>query len=131
MAQRNGKAIKNGKVNLMNSYYLYAALLSMKLLAYVPVSCLLKSSSDLAHASLADLKDLVPFWIAGYLYITTKPDAVVCLTLLRAFFIARLTLAVSYAFKIPQCYVNASQAATYMITVFMASTAVYQYVSSF
>lgn len=120
----------NLKGGLMQSYYLYAAVLALKLLAFVPLASIMCNPDKVQRANLSDLKHLTPFWLVAALYVTTSPDYTTAVNLMRAFVAARMVVAAGYITKIPKMAVEASFFMSFAITTFMAGWVINEYKSS-
>ncbi|KAJ0183435.1 hypothetical protein K1T71_001411 [Dendrolimus kikuchii] len=119
-----------GPSSLMQSYYLYAAVLALKLLALAPLAAFMCNGDKVQRANLSDLKNLTPFWLVAALYMTTSPDEKTALALLRTFVAARFVSAVSYVTKIPKCAIELAFFVSFAITCFMGGSVVYHYRNS-
>lgn len=122
-----GPASGGGGVNLMHSYYLYAAILAIKLLALVPMSNVVCNPEKIQRANLSDLKHLTPFWLVAALYMTTQPDKDLAINLLRGFVVARIVAAIGYVVKIPKQLVECAYFVSFAITTYMSAFVIYAY----
>lgn len=112
---------------LMHSYFLYSAILALKLLALPPLAAIACRPQNVQRANISDLKNLTPFWLVAGLYITTSPDEHTALTLLRAYVAARLVVALGYIVKLPKPLIEAAFFLSISITSFMGGWVVYTY----
>lgn len=115
---------------LMQSYFLYSALLALKLLALVPIASVAKCPDTVRRANLSDLKHLTPFWLVAALYMTTSPDLFLATSLLRVYLAARLISAISYMVELPKCVQENAFIASFVITCYMGSSVVLYYRSA-
>lgn len=115
---------------LMQSYFLYSALLALKLLAFIPLSALVCRPDKMQRANISDLKNLTPFWIVAALYVTTSPDEETALLLLRTYVLSRLVTALGYIVKLPKVLVEGAFFLSFSITTFMGGWVVYTYRSA-
>lgn len=115
------------EANLMHSYYLYAAILAIKLLALAPMANVVCNPEKIQRANLSDLKHLTPFWLVAALYVTTQPDKELALNLLRGFVVARIIAAIGYVVKIPKQLVECAFFVSFAITTYMSAFVIYAY----
>ncbi|CAK1555227.1 unnamed protein product [Leptosia nina] len=113
--------------DLLQSYYLYSAVLALKLLALRPLASIVCHPEKVQRANISDLKNLTPFWLVAGLYMTTSPDPVTALTLLRAFVVARLVAAVGYITRIPTMLKELAFFVSFTITAYMGACVVIEY----
>ncbi|CAH4033976.1 unnamed protein product [Pieris brassicae] len=113
--------------NLMQSYYLYSAILALKLLALKPLASIVCHPEKVQRANISDLKNLTPFWLVAGLYMTTSPDPVTALTLLRVYVLARIIAAVGYVTRIPTMMKELAFFVSFTITTYMAACVVMKY----
>ncbi|KAJ8723202.1 hypothetical protein PYW08_003114 [Mythimna loreyi] len=111
----------------MQTYFLYSALLALKLLAFVPLACLMKQPESVLRANISDLKHLTPFWLVSALYMTTSPNIDVARVLLRIYVLARIVSAMGYLLKLPRCSTEIAFLVSFAITCYMSSSVVYTY----
>lgn len=116
-----------GGANLMHSYYLYAAILAIKLLALAPMANVVCNPEKIQRANLSDLKHLTPFWLVAALYMTTQPDKDLAVNLLRGFVLARFVAAIGYVVKIPKHLVEGAFFVSFAITTYMCAFVIYAY----
>lgn len=116
-----------GCPNMLQSYFLYSALLALKLLALKPLAAIACNPDKLQRANLSDLKNLTPFWIVAALYTTTTPNVDTALALFRLYFVARCIAAIGYVRRIPRLAVEGAFFVSFAITSFMAAWVVYTY----
>lgn len=112
---------------LMQSYFLYSAILALKLLALKPLASIVCNPEKVQRANISDLKNLTPFWLVAALYMTTSPDEATALSLLRAFVAARFVAALGYVKKLPRMAVEGAFFVSFAITSFMGGWVVYTY----
>lgn len=112
---------------LMQSYFLYSAILALKLLALVPLASLVCHPEKIQRANLSDLKNLTPFWLVAALYMTTSPNEQTAIALLRAYVTARTVAALGYVTKLPKVLVEGAFIVSFSITCFMGACVVYTY----
>ncbi|CAH2230838.1 jg15289 [Pararge aegeria aegeria] len=117
----------DGKSRLLQSYYLYSAILALKLLAFVPLAALVCNPEKVQRANISDLKNLTPFWLVGALYITTQPAENTALNLFRAYLLARLVTAMGYIFTLPRFLKEVAFYVSFGINCFMSGWVVYTY----
>ncbi|CAG9562631.1 unnamed protein product [Danaus chrysippus] len=115
---------------LMQSYFLYSALLALKLLAFIPLSSLVCRPDKMQRANISDLKNLTPFWLVAALYVTTSPDEETALMLFRTYVLSRLVTALGYIVKLPKVLVEGAFFLSFSITAFMGGWVVYTYRSA-
>lgn len=115
---------------LVNSYYLYSAILALKLLALSPLAQIVCSPEKVQRANISDLKNLTPFWLVAALYMTTCPDEKTAIALLRLFVAARFVAALGYVTKLPKSVVELAFFVSFAITSFMGAWVVYYYRSA-
>lgn len=111
----------------MQSYYLYSALLALKLLALAPLAAIVCNQDKVMRANISDLKHLTPFWIVAALYMTTLPDQATTLALLRLFVGARFVAALGYITRLPKFITEAAFFMSFAVTSYMAGCVVYTY----
>ncbi|XP_030021900.2 microsomal glutathione S-transferase 1-like, partial [Manduca sexta] len=104
---------------LMQSYYLYSAILALKLLALAPLAQIVCNPEKVQRANISDLKNLTPFWLVAGLYMTTSPDEQTAITLLRLFVAARFVAAVGYVQSMPRMAVEMAFFVSFAVTSFM------------
>lgn len=119
--------ITGHEVDLMKSYFLYSAILALKLLALAPLASIVCNPEKVQRANLSDLKNLTPFWLVAALYMTTSPDEVTALVLLRTFVIARFVAAVGYVKRLPKMAIELAFFVSFAITSYMGGCVVYTY----
>lgn len=120
---------------LVHTFIVHSALLVVMLLAISPMaalSCvskgLISSPEIMNKAYLSELKNLTPFWFAGLLFLTTRPDTETALILFRMFTAARMILILSYATRpMPSPCTDIAHIISYTITSYMAMCAVCHY----
>ncbi|XP_028160167.1 microsomal glutathione S-transferase 1-like [Ostrinia furnacalis] len=113
--------------DLMQSYFLYSAILALKLLALAPLASLVCNPEKIQRANLSDLKNLTPFWLVAALYMTTSPDHVTAIILLRVFVLARFVAALGYVKRLPKMAVEMAFFVSFAITSYMGGCVVYTY----
>lgn len=116
-----------GDGNLMHSYYLYSALLAVKLLALIPMANMVCNREKIQRANLSDLKHLTPFWLVAALYMTTQPDRDLAMNLMRGFVLARLIAAVGYIVEIPKQLVEGAFYISFAINTYMCAFVIFAY----
>ncbi|KAJ0183436.1 hypothetical protein K1T71_001412 [Dendrolimus kikuchii] len=112
---------------LMQSYFLYSAILALKLLALAPIASIVCNPEKVQRANISDLKNLTPFWLVAALYMTTSPDEKTALTLLRAYVVARFIAAAGYIIKLPHKTTEFAFFVSFAITCFMGAWVVITY----
>lgn len=112
---------------LMQSYFLYSALLALKLLALAPMAAIACHPEKVQRANISDLKNLTPFWLVAALYMTTSPDEATAIALLRVYVIARFIAAIGYVQRLPKTATELAFFVSFAITSFMGSWVVYTY----
>ncbi|KAJ8716772.1 hypothetical protein PYW07_003399 [Mythimna separata] len=112
---------------LMQTYFLYSALLALKLLAFVPLASVMCQPENVLRANMNDLKNLTLFWLVSALYMTTSPSLEVAKNLLRIYVISRFISATSYFFDVPKCTREFAYLVSFAITGYMSSSVVYYY----
>jgi hypothetical protein len=112
---------------LMQSYFLYSAILALKLLALGPLAALVCNREKVQRANVSDLKNLTPFWLVAALYITTSPDKQTALSLLRLYVIARFVAALGYVLRLPKTATETAFFVSFCIPAFMGGCVVYTY----
>lgn len=127
MAEMRDDRKFGGGVNLMQSYYLYAAILAVKLLALMPMANVVCHPEKIQRANLSDLKHLTPFWLVAALYMTTQPDKDLALNLMRAFVLARFVAAAGYVTKIPKQLIEGAFFVSFAINTYMCAFVILTY----
>ncbi|CAH0586847.1 unnamed protein product [Chrysodeixis includens] len=112
---------------LMQSYFLYSALLALKLLALAPLASVVCNPEKAQRANISDLKNLTPFWLVAALYMTTSPDETTAIALLRVYVVARFIAVAGYFQKLPKTLTEVAFFVSFGITSFMGSWVVYTY----
>ncbi|VVD00099.1 unnamed protein product [Leptidea sinapis] len=112
---------------LLQSYFLYSAILALKLLLLAPLTSLLCRPEKVQRANISDLKNLTPFWLVAALYTTTSPDTQTAVNLFRLFVIARLVTVLGYIIKLPKVCIEAAFTVSITVTSYMAGYVVYAY----
>lgn len=112
---------------LTQTYYLYAAILALKLLALAPLASMVCNPDKIQRANLSDLKHLTPFWLVAALYTTTSPDTATAVNLMRAFVVARFVAAAGYVTKLPKVAIEAAFFISFAITSYMGACVIYTY----
>ncbi|KAL0830740.1 hypothetical protein ABMA28_002868 [Loxostege sticticalis] len=113
--------------DLMQSYFLYSAILALKLLALAPLASIVCNPEKVQRANISDLKNLTPFWLVAALYMTTSPDRLLAVGLLRVFVLARFVAALGYVKKLPRMAVELAFFVSFAITSYMGGKVVYTY----
>ncbi|XP_053604370.1 microsomal glutathione S-transferase 1-like [Plodia interpunctella] len=116
-----------GPLSLIHSYFLYSAILALKLLILLPLSNIVCNPMKLQRANISNLKNLTPFWLVAGLYVTTHPDKTTALMLIRVYVLARFVSALSYVSKLPRIATESAFFVSFAITCFMGFTVVYTY----
>lgn len=112
---------------LMQSYFLYSALLALKLLALVPLAAVMCNPEKLQRANISDLKNLTPFWLVAALYMTTSPDEATAVALLRLYVLARFVSAIGYVQRLPKMATEAAFFVSFAITTYMGAYVAFTY----
>ncbi|CAB3246854.1 unnamed protein product [Arctia plantaginis] len=113
--------------SLMQSYFLYSAILALKQLVLAPMAAVVYHPEKVQRAYISDLKNLTPFWLVSALYMTTGPDQATAVYLLRIYVITRFVIALGYLQKLPSIVTEAAFCVSFMITCFMGGWVVYTY----
>ena len=120
---------------LVQTYMVHSALLVGQLLALSPLAALSWVSKGcspdpiiIQNAYLSELKNLAPFWIAGALFVTTKPDVEIGKILFRMFTAARMIQILGYATRpLPSPFTDLALLLSYTITCYMSMYVVSHY----
>ncbi|CAH0399887.1 unnamed protein product [Chilo suppressalis] len=112
---------------LMQSYIFYSAMLILKLLALVPLASIVDNPEKVRKANVNDLKNLTPFWLLAGLYMTTSPETMTAIILMRSFVIARFVAALGYVLKLPRIATDSAMFVSHIITGFMGTWVIYKY----
>ncbi|PZC75652.1 hypothetical protein B5X24_HaOG205895 [Helicoverpa armigera] len=123
-------SIESASSFLMQSYFLYSALLALKLLALIPLASIVCNPEKVKRANISDLKNLTPFWLVAALYMTTSPDPIAARSLLRLYVFARMIAAVGYLHTLPRLAKEMAFFVSFAITSFMGANVVYTYRSA-
>lgn len=113
--------------SLMQSYFLYSAILALKQLVLAPLAAVVYRSEKVQRAYISDLKNLTPFWLVSALYMTTGPNEVTAVYLLRIYVVTRFVIAFGYLQKLPSIVTETAFCISFMITYFMGGCVVYTY----
>ncbi|KAF9794387.1 hypothetical protein SFRURICE_014607 [Spodoptera frugiperda] len=112
---------------LMQSYFLYSALLALQLLALAPLAGMVCNPEKIQRANISDLKNLTPFWLVAALYMTTSPEPITARSLLRVYVVARVVAAMGYIYKLPRIVTDSAFFVSFLITGYMGASVVYAY----
>lgn len=116
---------------LMPSYYFYSAVLAFKLLALAPIALFVCNGDKFIRVSRNGLANVTPFWLLSGMYMTTNPDRLEALMLLRAYVAARILSAATSFCKVPEKLKKLFIFVAYGITMYMVGKIILTYHEAF
>ncbi|XP_063381893.1 uncharacterized protein LOC134668342 [Cydia fagiglandana] len=116
---------------LLQSYYLYSALLALMVLGMPFIASVLSCPGVQGRVCVSDLKQLTPFWLIAAFYTTTSPDVTTAVCLFRMFVATKFMNLLGMATPTPRCVEEAAFAMSVAITTYMGVMVVYAYRDAF